>query len=133
MILLTRDQILAAPEAAAVVEDVEVPEWGGVVRVRALSGWERDRFEESLTVRRGKKIQVSMANVRARLTALCCVGEDGKSLFRESDIEALGKKSAAALDRVFGVAQRLAGIGDQDLEEMTGNFTPGPNDDSISA
>lgn len=133
MTLLTRDQILGAPDAGAVFEEVEVPEWGGTVRVRAMSGWERDKFEESLTRRKGKKIEVTMANVRARLVATTVIDEEGKTLFRPGDVEVLGRKSAAALDRVFSVAQRLAGIGDEDLEELTGNFTPGQNDDSFSA
>jgi hypothetical protein len=35
----------------------------------------------------------------------------GDRLFDDSEIAALGRKSARALDRVFSVAQRLNGIG----------------------
>jgi hypothetical protein len=130
--LLTRDQILAAPEAASVFEDVPVPEWGGVARVKALSGAERDRYEASLATQRGKKMQMDMTNARARLVAIAVIDEAGQPLFSPRDAEALGEKSAAALDRVFDAAMRLAGMKATDLEELTGNFTPGPNGDSTT-
>ncbi len=44
--LLTKDDILGADDLAT--EDVEVPEWGGCVRVRALTGTERDAFEAAM-------------------------------------------------------------------------------------
>lgn len=125
MKLLTKTQILEARDLT--FEDVDVPEWGGTVRVRALSGWERDRFEDGLMTGRGKKRQVSMQNARARLAALTIIDEEGQPLFAEADTQALGRKSAAALERVFEVAMRLAGISDGDMEEMTENFTPGQN------
>ncbi len=123
MSFLTRDDILNANDL--VVEEVEVPEWkkDGKVRVKALNGYERDRFEESMTQQKGKKIHMNMQNVRARLAAETMVDENNKPLFSPADVEALGRKSAAALGRVFDVAMRLAGMRDQDIEELTENFT----------
>lgn len=125
--ILGRDQILAAQDLEK--ELVAVPEWGGHVYVRALTGTERDAFEESLvdmkTVRKGRKQetvrQTRLANIRARLCALTMCDEDGKRLFTDGDVEELGKKSASALNRVFEVAQRLSGLTDEDVEELAGN------------
>lgn len=128
--LLTRDQIKAAQDV--VFEDVDVPEWGGSVRVKALNGAERDAFEASLSVQKGKKIRMNMQNVRARLARLTCVDEKGAPIFQASDEHWLGEKSAAALDRVFDVAMRLAGMRDHDIEELTENFTEDPSEDSSS-
>lgn len=128
--LLTRDQIKAVQDA--IFEEVEVPEWGGSVRVKALTGAERDAFESSLAQQKGKKIRMNMQNVRARLARLTCVDENGKPIFQPSDEQWLGEKSAAALDRVFGVAMRLAGMRDEDIEELTENFTEGPSGSSTS-
>lgn len=116
---LTRDQILEAEDLLS--EDVEVPEWGGVVKVRGLTGAERDRFEGSIVKMRGNKADVNMRNLRAKLVALSAVNGDGKRLFKTPDVDALGQKSAVALQRVFDVAQRLSGISDQDVEELAGN------------
>ena len=119
MALLTREEILQADDLP--VEDVDVPEWGGTVRVRTLSGAERDRFEGSITEQRGKKIKVKADNIRAKLVALSVVNEKGQPVFDEGDVRQLGKKSAKALDRVFDVAQRLSGISDEDVEELAKN------------
>lgn len=119
MALLTRGEILAALDLPT--EDVEVPEWGGCVRVRGMTGAERDRFEASVVEMRGKSARVDMVNLRAKLAATCMVGEDGQRLFAEQDVEALGAKSAAALSRVFEAAQRLSGLTGADVEELAKN------------
>jgi hypothetical protein len=122
---LDRDAILAATDLQT--EDVEVPEWGGWLRVKALNGAERDQFEASVVERKGKKSRMNTRNLRARLVAMAVVDEKNKPLFKTTDIEALGKKSAAALDRVFDVAMRLAGMRDEDIEELTENFSEDPS------
>ena len=112
---LTRDDILNADDIKT--EKVEVPEWGGDVFIRTMSGAERDDFEGSLI--RGKK--TNLANIRAKLCALVAVDADRKRLFSEKDISALGRKSAKALDRVFSAAQKLNGISSEDVEDMVKN------------
>lgn len=109
---------------------VEVPEWGGAVRVRGLTGLERDEFEAAIMGQKGK---INLANTRARLVLYSVTDEDGNRLFDEMDIRALGAKSAAALDRVVTVAMRLSGISDGDLEEITGNSGATASNGSPSA
>ena len=102
MTYLSRDAILQREDI--VTEDVEVPEWGGTVRVRGMSGVERDKFEAGLIAqpvangRRRKpqdQRQTNMENIRAKLCSWCCVDEQGAGSFAESDVQALGGKSAA--------------------------------------
>ena len=128
MAYLTRDAILQADDLPA--EDVEVPEWGGTVRVRGLTGAERDAFEASIVEQRGKTTHFKMENLRARLVALSVVGEDGKRIFSDSDVKALGRKSAVALQRVFKAAQRLSGLTAEDVEELAKNLESDQSDDS---
>jgi len=128
---LTRDQILQVQDI--VTEDVPVPEWGGTVRVRGLSGHERDAFEAGIVQPSGRTIRYTLENLRARLVALSVVDESGARLFSAADVVALGRKSAAALERVYNVAQRLAGLSNQDVEELAKNSESGPSDDSGSA
>lgn len=113
---LNRDDILSADDLRT--ESVAVPEWGGQVIVRELTGTERDAYESSVVKTDGKKVSVDSTNLRAKLASLSMVGDDGKRLFSEKDVTALGKKSAAALDRVVEVANRLSAIGDAGLEEL---------------
>ncbi len=119
MAFLTRDQILNANDL--VYEDIDVPEWGGKVRVRALTGAERDRFEAAILEQRGRGVRVRLENARALIAAMSIVDSEGNRLFSDRDVQALGQKSAAALDRVTTVAMRLSGLGPDDLEELTKN------------
>jgi hypothetical protein len=117
--LLNRDAILQAQDLPQ--ERVSVPEWSGEVIVRGLTGAERDQFEQSIVEQRGKNTRMNLRNIRGKLVALCVVDEEGNRIFRDEDADALGKKSAAALDRVFSVAQRLSGLRNEDVEELAGN------------
>lgn len=130
MTLLTKSAILAADDLKT--EDVEVPEWGGTVRVRAFSGRERDAFEASLVRGDGKDRKVDLTNMRARLVALTVVDETGQKLFTHDDVDLLGAKSGAALDRVFAVAQKLNGLSAADVEDLTKNSSGAPSADFTS-
>jgi hypothetical protein len=115
--LLSKGQILDAEDLTT--EDVEVPEWGGTVRVRSLTGTERDKFETDMVDKHGKATK--LGDIRARLAALCMVDAKGQRLFSDAEAHALGKKSGAALERVSSVAMRLAGLTQDDVEELAGN------------
>jgi len=121
-VLLTRDMILKASNLRT--EEVPVPEWGGSVLVRELRGRERDEWEASLAVQRGKTaagvpvMVPDVANMRAKLVARTIVGEDGEPLFTQQDVAALGELSAAALDRVAEAAMKLSGLNQADVEDM---------------
>lgn len=115
--VLTREAILAADSLPK--ELVQVPEWGGDVYVRAMTGAERDSFEASFVGADGKVRKLD--NIRAKLCALSICDEGGSRLFSDADIIALGKTSASALQRVFKVAQKLSGLGDDAVEELAKN------------
>jgi hypothetical protein len=115
MSLLSKDEILKSQDSKFV--ELEVPEWGGSVRLATMSGFARDRFETSVV---GKN-NMNTSNIRAKFVAACLVDENGNLLFNESEIEALGKKSSVALDKVFGAAQKLNGIGQTEVEELAKN------------
>ena len=112
-------------------EDLQIPEWGGAwVRVRSMSASERDRFEAGTIQRNGKSVTTNLDHIRARLCIMCLVDENGEHLFDDGDTFPLGGKSAAALDRIFQVAQRLNGLREEDVNELAANFTAGQNGDS---
>ena len=130
MSALKRDDILNVKDIA--IELVEVPEWGGEVYVKGMTGLERDAFEGSIVEIRGKGRRVNMANVRAKLAAQTLCDENGERLFTDADVKELGRKSASALQRVFEVAQRLSGIGEEAVKELTGELEENPTEDSPS-
>lgn len=121
---LTRSAILAAQDTP--VEVVDVPEWGGAVRVKTLTAAERDAFETEIVQRNGRDVRTNTRNLRARMVALTVVDEKGQALFSVTDVEALGQKSARAMDRVWAKASELAGMRPEDVEELAQTFGETP-------
>jgi len=120
MALLNRDAILAADDLPR--ELVSVPEWGGEVYVRCMTGEERDAWEASVVDTSGAgKAKPKLENLRAKLVARTVVDEDGNRLFSDLDVAVLGRKSAAAMDRLYTVAAKLSKISKSDEEELVGN------------
>lgn len=116
MMLLTREAIVQAQDLKS--ERVSIPEWGGEVRVRMMTGTERDALGRSMLGADGKP---SMAGYDVKLVARCMVGEDGLPLFGPDEVEALGAKSAAALQRVYEVAERINSMSAASVETAQGN------------
>ena len=116
MTVLTRDVLLGATTPP--VEEVNIPELGGMVRVRGMTGGERDAFEASCLTGRGRKRDFNMKNVRAKMVAFCCIDDAGNRLFSDGDLEGLGAIRADVLDKLFSAAQRLSGMRDEDVEEL---------------
>ena len=131
MTFLTRDQILQANDLET--RSLDVPEWGGKVRVRALTGVERDALEASAIQGKGKNRDVNLTNFRAKLCARAIVDEQGKRIFEDADIAALGRKSSGALSKVYNLAAELSGISDADVDELTKNSESGQSGDSGSS
>lgn len=128
--LLSKDQILTADDLQT--EDVEVPEWGGTVRLRGLTGAERDAYEYAMIQAR-EKGNLGKVGVRSGFVAKCIVDEQGQRVFSDGDIQKLGMKSSAVLDRLFEKAAKLSRFGDDDVDELAGNLDetdgePSPSD-----
>ncbi len=118
---LTREQILAQNDLKS--ETVSVPEWGdgAQVIVRTMSGTERDAYEISIIQSNGKDFEANRENARAKLLVQTIADETGNRLFTDEDVTELGKKSAAALDRIYTVSSRLNKLSKTDVEELAKN------------
>jgi len=125
--ILTKDEILKIEDIKT--EEVEVPEWGGVVLVKTMSGRERDQLESSVITKPGER---NLTNLRAKIVSLSIIDVDGNRQFSFDDAILLGDKSARALDRVFTVAQRLSGFTPEDVKELSKKSEPNQVDDSTS-
>ena len=126
MALLSKAAILGAVDLKT--EDVEVPEWGGTVRVVMMSGKTRDEFFG----RQGED-KVPYSQFAASVLVATVIDEDGKTVFEEGDVESLRAKSQAAMDRVLAVSLRLNGIGPNAAEAAEKNSGAAPSGDSGSA
>jgi len=125
MILSKKDILLAND---TVIKKVHIPEWGGDVYVRSMSGEQRDQFEALIVTNRN-----SVENFRAKLASMTVCDEAGNLIFTEADIKELSKKSAAALQRIFIASQKLSRITPNDVVELTEALEENPLEDSASA
>lgn len=129
MTYLTKQQILDASDLTA--EVVAVPEWGGSVRVRGMTGTERDQFDQENHAI-SEKTGGSVPNFRARVCMYCIIDEVGVQMFNLTEIDRLGQKSGAGLDRVYEVGMRLSGLARESLENSKKNSDGGPCGSSAS-
>lgn len=124
MALLNKSAILGASDLPH--EDVPVPAWGGSVRVRTLTGAERDEFREVI------KDQNGVGRFSAALLAFTLIDEAGSRLFQIEEVEALLAKRASVLDVPATVAARINGLGADAVADAVKNSGSGQSDDSGS-
>ena len=133
MTLLNVDDIVASQDKE--YEDVDVPEWGGTVRIATMSGEDRDRWELSMmqaddSSERGFKLNFD-AYSRVRLVAMCLVDDNFNRIFvTKEQIERLSQKSGKVMDLLYDVAQRVNGITDEDIDDLEKNSVSAQNGDS---
>ena len=108
---LTREQILVSTLAH---EDIPVPAWGRVVRVREMTLLERSSFEIAVYSTRANGIRL-----RSELLVRACTDPaTGERLFLDEDAEALGATGAKAVQVLFVPALRLSGLTEEEAEEL---------------
>jgi len=123
---LTREAFLAAEDTQTEEVDLsDIPGFNGSLLVRGMTGRERDEFEASMLIQAAGQGARDLRNARAKLVAKCVVDDDGKRLFTDADVAAIGEKSAAAVARLFDVASRLSGLNEEDVQARERDF-PAP-------
>ena len=121
---LDRKSILAADDVRK--EKIAVPEWGGDVFLRVLTGTDRDRFEESYSEQKMKAFRI-----RFLLLALC--DEAGQRLFADDEGDVLGKKSSVVINRLFEAGWKLNAFTQEAVDALGEDSQPVPSGDSTSA
>jgi len=120
--------------------EIPVPEWAPegdpepekwVLKLKGMTGTERDRFEASMQPR-GNSKKPNLENFRARLIIQCAVDDQGNRIFNAGDAKMIGGRSALAISRVFDKCQEMNGLTESDIDELTEDFDGGPSGDSTS-
>lgn len=113
MALLTREAILGAKDRQFV--EVEVPEWGGAVRLGSLTG--------------DQTIELIDIDAKSRMTwliATTVVDSQGRPVFTPEDMKELGARHPEALRRVWRAALALNKMTPEAAEEQRGNSSGEP-------
>ena len=120
---LSKSAILSAGDVK--LDKVNVPEWGGDVFVKTITGLDRDRFEDGYS-------EQKMKNFRSRFLVLTLCDEKGERLFTDSEVDELGKKSSLVINRLFEKSWSLNAFTNEAIDDLGNDSTVGPSDASTS-
>jgi len=83
-----------------------------------MTSEERDDWEVQILAMQENK---TPAKLRARLASQLICDDQGKSIFTQNDVEALGKKNASALNKIFERVMTLNLVTNDDIESLSKN------------
>lgn len=121
---LNRNMIMDCKDIA--VQKIEVPEWGGHIYLRTLSGAGRDAWEYC-AFGGGNREHAS-----ATLVYHCAVDEKGRKLFSVNDIAGLSQKAGSAISRLAKIIAIAGGLFGGATEQAEKNLPSDQSDDSGS-
>ena len=118
MKLLSREQLLTNENLD--VTKIEFEKGEGVY-VRQMTGRERDTFEQSIiSFDKKGNVERKTQDFRAKLAVCTVCDAEGDLLFKPEDAEMLSMNiSAARLEEIVKVAQKINGMSSEDVEELT--------------
>ena len=114
LVALSKKAILEAKDIKT--KEIEVPEWGGAVCIRIISGADRDVFEQAYSEKK-------MDAFRTRFLVLTICDASGERVFTNDEVEALNKKSSKVLNRLFDEAWEFNAFTPAAVEAL-GNDSP---------
>ena len=115
---LTNAQEIIAAEDFRFAE-VDVPEWGGTVRIRSLSAKQRDTLAWKIK-------SDGEAEASEMMVVMCVVDENGQRVF-----ERLKAKSTIPIARIVRALGELTTAYEKSAEKFEENFDATPGDDSL--
>lgn len=112
---LTVGKILDAEDIR--YEPLEVPEWGGKVLLKSLTGEERDRVE-----RMARQFSVGeIAGYSAEIAAMTVCDGNKKLLFSNADLPRLRKKNGEVLRKIFDAVAKQNRLTADSIKEAAKN------------
>lgn len=121
--LVNPEEILALDDFT--FADVQVPEWGGKVRVRSLSGAQRGVVQNLVK-------KNATEGIEELLVVMAVVDpESGKRVFTKAHLEALKAKSSAPVTLIAKKVMEISGITEAKTEDAEKNLEKTQSEDSL--
>ena len=102
-------------------ETVNVPELGLSVVVRGMSARERSEYDAQFRTNSGKPNKRKQLQGRQLMMIACCLDEDGKPLFQDSDASQLGELPASVVEPIVDACLRVCGMTSDDVDDAAKN------------
>ena len=131
--LLDRALILqAASENTPACEDVPVPELGGTVRIREMTGSLRNRVEAAMVQIRTGGDSKMLERTTAQILAACVVGEDNRPILKEADARQIFNRHPRAAFRLREAIFAVSALDEEDADALAEGFGEGQSGASTS-
>jgi hypothetical protein len=111
--------------------EVEVPQWGGWVRIQAMSAKQRSMITGTMMAVDGVDVKVradEIGSVQLRTVAACLIEEDGSPTYQEHEYDSIGEKNAGAIETIYTALQELSGLGKDAIEDAEKNSETTPSE-----
>lgn len=130
---LTEEQILAALDRYEVeTRQLRIPELGGTVYVREMSGQIRNRLEATYATIRNGGDSKQLDKITAQIVAYCTVDEAGKPIMTMNAAQRVVSKMQKVAFRIRDAALELSATDEDDVEALAEVFDGAQSDDSTS-
>lgn len=123
--MITREQILALDDLGT--EVVNVPAWGGPVRVRGMTMRELDLYVDLVTHDDSAK-----PSIRARVLTWCIVDDQGRPIFQAGDELVVERRSNKVTAPLWAAICRLSGLTEEAKADL-GKDSPPLGDSSSTS
>lgn len=130
---LTEEQILAALDRYEVeTRQLRIPELGGTVYVREMSGQIRNRLEATYATIRNGGDSKQLDKITAQIVAYCTVDEAGRPIMTMNAAQRVVSKMQKVAFRIRDTALELSATDEDDVEALAEVFDGAQSGDSTS-
>jgi hypothetical protein len=126
---LNRLEILQVQDRKVI--ELEVPEWGGTIHIRAMSAAMQDRIDAAYLDQTASGFDRRSVLTQS-VAAACICDPSGKRLFSDEDAAALAEKSAVALRRIWDKVREISRLTEEKIEAKMGESRAGRSAGSSS-
>ena len=123
--VLTKDEIRRAVDYE--IKVLEIPSWGGNVRIKSINGADRDQFTDLIAKNTsfiaGKK-SVKMNGIMPAMLIMSVVDVNDKNVFEDNkeDKDLIQFKTATVTEEIFNACMVLSGLGDEAVDDAEKNL-----------
>jgi hypothetical protein len=116
---LTKEQIL---NRKPILQEVQIPQWGGFVYIRPLTVAEQTKLAELGTKHEKANTAARVKNITLQVIKWSVTDADGAALFDDADLDRLLQSDASAIMSLQDAIIRYSGLTEESRRELEKNL-----------